>query len=64
MLRCVLATFEQKISEVKLDPKLGFTGPGTWLLSLLSEMNITAASKIEFLDVMDGTMKIEKLKLM
>ena len=24
----MLATFEQKISAVKLDPKLGFTGPG------------------------------------
>ena len=31
---------------------------GTWLLSLLSEMNITAASKHEFLDVMDGIIEL------
>ena len=37
----MLATFEQKISAVKLDPKLGFTGPGTCSTVLLVDVGTT-----------------------
>ena len=55
MIRVVLASFEQRISAVEIKKgQDGFTAPGTWLMRLLGEMNITAASKGEFLEVLDG----------
>ena len=59
MLRCVLATLEAEIAKPKLAPGgKGFTADGSWLLRLMDSLNITAQSKADFFEVMDGVIEM------